>query len=515
MGRIEKTVFISYRRTNFYTALAVYQYLTANGYDAFFDYQSIDSGNFATAIIENIGARAHFVLVLSSSALERCNQPNDWLRREIETAIELKRNIVPLMMEGFDFGSPSTIQALSGNLSTLNTYNGLRLYSDYFFDTMEKLRTRFLNVAIDDLSSREVTAETKETNETKKTLADEAPQVKVQQITAEEWFERGYSFTENKNFDEAIRCYSKAIELSSSPEDIYNNRGLAYCEKGDLELALNDFNNAILINPRDPDFFGNIGYAIIENDGNLEQAIQALNKAIKLSPKNAIYYNNRGRIYYRKQKYKKAFSDFDLAIKLDPKIPHPYSNRANIRHINNDLDGAISDYNEAIRLNPQESVFYFNLGNILNQLKRYSEAESAYRKSIDLNPLYIPPLTDLTALLRRTNKIKETIPLLKKIIEIDPQDFNSYLAIASIDKQAGREMSKEHTENARQFMPEDDWYNRACLESVCDNFDMAFENLEKAAMLEKFNPVWAWEDPDLQWIRDDPRFIQIVGPKPE
>ena len=46
MGRIEKTVFISYRRTNFYTALAVYQDLTAYGYDVFFDYQSIDSGNF-------------------------------------------------------------------------------------------------------------------------------------------------------------------------------------------------------------------------------------------------------------------------------------------------------------------------------------------------------------------------------------------------------------------------------------------------------------------------------------
>src|SRR5690606_38062348 len=94
MGRIEKTVFISYRRTNFYTALAVYQYLTQHGYDVFFDYQSIDSGDFTKAILENIEARAHFVLILSPSELERCNQPGDWLRREIETAIDLKRNIV-------------------------------------------------------------------------------------------------------------------------------------------------------------------------------------------------------------------------------------------------------------------------------------------------------------------------------------------------------------------------------------------------------------------------------------
>jgi hypothetical protein len=116
MGRIEKTVFIGYRRTNFWTALAIYQDLTAHGFDVFFDYQSIDSGNFEKVIVENIKYRAHFVVLLSSSALERCMEPGDWLRREIEMAIEEKRNIVPVMMEGFDFNSPLTTQALSGTL---------------------------------------------------------------------------------------------------------------------------------------------------------------------------------------------------------------------------------------------------------------------------------------------------------------------------------------------------------------------------------------------------------------
>jgi hypothetical protein len=68
-GRIEKTVFISYRRTNFYTALAVYQDLTQHGYDVFFDFQSIDSGDFEKVITENIKAKAHFLIILSPSAL--------------------------------------------------------------------------------------------------------------------------------------------------------------------------------------------------------------------------------------------------------------------------------------------------------------------------------------------------------------------------------------------------------------------------------------------------------------
>jgi len=62
MARIEKTVFISYRRTNLPWALCIYQDLTAHGYDVFFDYQSIDSGNFEKVIIENIKVTTHTLL---------------------------------------------------------------------------------------------------------------------------------------------------------------------------------------------------------------------------------------------------------------------------------------------------------------------------------------------------------------------------------------------------------------------------------------------------------------------
>jgi hypothetical protein len=95
MERVEKTIFICYRRTNIPWALAMYQYLTTHGYDVFFDYFSIPSGDFEQIIIENIKARAHFLIILTPSALERCNEPNDWLRLEIETAINTNEILFP------------------------------------------------------------------------------------------------------------------------------------------------------------------------------------------------------------------------------------------------------------------------------------------------------------------------------------------------------------------------------------------------------------------------------------
>ncbi|HRF97930.1 MAG TPA: toll/interleukin-1 receptor domain-containing protein, partial [Aggregatilineales bacterium] len=73
MSKIEKTVFISYRRTNSFHALAIYQALRARGYDVFIDYASIDSGKFDDIILNQIKARAHFIVILTPSALERCD----------------------------------------------------------------------------------------------------------------------------------------------------------------------------------------------------------------------------------------------------------------------------------------------------------------------------------------------------------------------------------------------------------------------------------------------------------
>jgi formylglycine-generating enzyme required for sulfatase activity len=149
MGRIEKTVFISHRRTDEPWALAVFGDLTQHGYDVFIDYDGISNGNFETAILENIRARAHFLVLLTPTALERSSAPEDWIRREIEAALDSRRNIVPLMLEGFDFGTPAIANQLTGKLSALRQYNGLPIPEGYFSPAMGRLRNGFLNVPVD------------------------------------------------------------------------------------------------------------------------------------------------------------------------------------------------------------------------------------------------------------------------------------------------------------------------------------------------------------------------------
>jgi hypothetical protein len=124
--RVEKTVFISYRRTNFPWAMAIYQYLVGCGYDVFLDYTGIGPGDFEQVILANIRGRAHFLVLLTPSALERCDEPGDWLRREIEEALDFKRNIIPIFLEDFDFDSPCDCPAHHGQTGAAEALQRVR-----------------------------------------------------------------------------------------------------------------------------------------------------------------------------------------------------------------------------------------------------------------------------------------------------------------------------------------------------------------------------------------------------
>jgi hypothetical protein len=108
----------------------------------------VASGDFERVITENINARAYFLVLLTPSALERCHEPGDWLRREIETALANRRNIIPLLLEGFDFSAPIISSQLTGSIAPLKRYNSLRIPPEFFDEAMDRLRTKFLNIPV-------------------------------------------------------------------------------------------------------------------------------------------------------------------------------------------------------------------------------------------------------------------------------------------------------------------------------------------------------------------------------
>ncbi|NOT03907.1 MAG: tetratricopeptide repeat protein [Anaerolineales bacterium] len=425
MGRIEKTVFISYRRANKPWALFIYQNLTMHGYDVFIDFQNINSGNFETAILDNIRTRAHFIVVLTPSALENCKNPGDWLRREIETAVNEKRNIVPLMVEGFDFGSPLIKNALTGKLATLSQINGLRIPDDYPLEAMDRLRERYLSIALSNINLPMLQPEAKEIAIAEKSAANEAPLVKEEQLTAQTWFERGYIFSESNNFDEAIRCYTKAISLKPDFAEAFISRGAVYGEKRDLDSAILDFNEGIRLQPDSARAYNNLGVAL-HNKGETLNAIKNLTKSIKLKPDYAPVLSNRGSAYIDLGNYTDAIKDCTEAIQIDPNLSEAFNNRGVAFNQLGDVNQAIKDFTEAVRLKPDYAGAYRNLGNARDEKGNSKSAIRDYTKAILFKPDFADAFYDRGIAYYNTGNFDAAIKDFTQAIFIKPDFADAY-----------------------------------------------------------------------------------------
>ena len=349
MPQIEKSVFISYRRTNIGYALAIFQNLTQQGFDVFFDYNSIDSGDFEQIILNNIASRAHFVVLLTPSALERLDEPGDWLRREIEYAIQTKRNIVPLTMENFDWSAAG--KHLTGGLAPLKSYNALRVPADYFMEAMDRLCTRHLNITLDAVLHPRNTVAQRAANKAQQQAKSE-PQVKEKELTAQEWFEFAYrKHQEEHDFVAAIEYYSKAIELDPKYSMAYNNRGWARHDSGDLEGAMAD-----------------------------------AQKAIALDPINHYAYVNRGRAHRANGNLDSAIADYNEAIRLKPDYADAYHNRGTVHEANGDLSSAMENYNQAIHLKPDHANAYFGRGVFYWKRGEWMKCIDEWEKVLQLDP---------------------------------------------------------------------------------------------------------------------------------
>jgi len=65
-----------------------------------------------------------------------------------------------------------------------------------------------------------------------------APAVRERELTAGEWFDRGFN---TRDPDEQIRCYGEAIRLKPDYADTFYKRADARQAKGDLKGAMADF----------------------------------------------------------------------------------------------------------------------------------------------------------------------------------------------------------------------------------------------------------------------------------
>lgn len=201
----------------------------------------------------------------------------------------------------------------------------------------------------------------------------------------------GLFYFKEAKYNEAIKAYSKCLDVKTDFAMAYHDRGSAYRMLGDAKSAMEDYRKAIKYDAGMSIAWKNLA-AVQKQKGNLVEAKQTCLKAISIddTDKNllldlsviyfnlenydscifyatkaieidasfAYAYNSRGSAYYKKQLYRDAHNDFTSAITIKDDYGYAYLNRGIVNEMLKDDASACEDWSKAYEFGVESAKTY-------------------------------------------------------------------------------------------------------------------------------------------------------------
>ncbi len=203
----------------------------------------------------------------------------------------------------------------------------------------------------------------------------------------------------------------------------WNNKGLEFYNSGEYNKAIECLNKAIELNPALDMAFCNLG-ATYNLLGNYDKAAEYLNKAAELNSQNDFTWNNLGLLYKQQGKYNQAVEYYNKALELNPKNSVAWYNLALTYHSLGNYYQAVDCYEETVKLNPNDSVIWNNFGFAYRKLNQYDKAIECYKKSVELNPKYDNAWSNLGAAYFYSEDYQKALECFNKALELNPDKPN-------------------------------------------------------------------------------------------
>jgi serine/threonine protein kinase/tetratricopeptide (TPR) repeat protein len=261
-----------------------------------------------------------------------------------------------------------------------------------------------------------------------------------------------------------------------------------------IEFAIQEISRAIELDP---------GYALAHaaladcysylymfweaSDENLAAADRASLRAVSLDPELAEAYVARGVAVSLGKEYEEADRVFETAIRLNPRLFEAYYFCARGFYARGKLEQAASWFELAMNARPEDYQAPTLLSSVLAGLGRSEEAEQANRRALDLA---------------------------RRHLEIDPGDARAlyFSAVAMCHLGERPEEAMQLAERALATDPTEPQvlYNVGCVFALLGQPEKALHYLEATIAHGDWWRTWMRNDPDLESLRDNPYYQDLV-----
>ena len=178
-----------------------------------------------------------------------------------------------------------------------------------------------------------------------------------------------------------------------------------------------------------------------------------------------------------------------------------------------DLEVEITKYKRVVQINDRNASAWDALGTLYKSAGLYKEAILAHEHSISIDSARTSYYHHLGLAFAGAGRDEDAISVFQKVIELEPDHYLAHATFGGYYRKLGlEELAQKHIGKAmRNIYDNESEYNRACLEAICGNVDQAIGLLRAALEKKQTYVEWIIHDPDLDFIREDSRFKELIS----
>jgi tetratricopeptide (TPR) repeat protein len=198
-------------------------------------------------------------------------------------------------------------------------------------------------------------------------------------------WEIGIALSKLGQYEAAVACYDKAIEIKPNDYAAWFFRGTSLSCLGQQEAAIASYDKAVEIKPNFHEAWCSRGLVLSELEQD-EAAIASYDKVVEIKPDDHNAWHHRGNALFNIGQQEAAIASYEEAIAIKPGDHESWFVRGLTLSALGQQEAAIASYEEAIAIQPDYCEAWGNRGNALSTLGQYEAAIASYDKVIETNP---------------------------------------------------------------------------------------------------------------------------------
>lgn len=203
----------------------------------------------------------------------------------------------------------------------------------------------------------------------------------------EEIAKKALEATNQGDFVQAEAYWTQLTEDFPTNPAVWSNRGNARVSQHKLAEAIKDYTKAIELAPDAVDPYLNRG-AALEGQGKYDEAIQDYNRVLEIAPNDAFAYNNRGNAKAGLEQWDQALADYQKAANMVPGYAWANANVAVTLYQLGQKDEALRQMRNLVRKYPMFPDMRAALTATLWEKGLQGEAESNWVATVGMDSRY-------------------------------------------------------------------------------------------------------------------------------